>query len=45
MAGALMVLGFVLAVTGIALWSVPVACVVAGVVLFLAGGLEYRRQA
>lgn len=44
MPAALMLVGFGLAVTGIALWSVPAACVVAGVVLFLCGGLEYRRQ-
>lgn len=45
MAGALMIGGFALAVTGIALWSVPAACVIAGIVLFVCGGLEYRRQA
>lgn len=43
MALAFMVGGFVLAVVGIALWSVPAACVIAGVVLFVSGGLDYSR--
>ena len=39
-----MVAGFGLAVVGVALWSVPAAFCVAGVVLFVAGGLELRAQ-
>ena len=35
--------GFVLAIIGIALWSVPAALTVAGIVMFAAGGLELRR--
>lgn len=44
MAQACLVGGFLLAVVGIALLSVPVACIVAGSVLFLAGGLESQRS-
>jgi hypothetical protein len=39
------IIGFVLATTGLALWSYPAALVVAGVLMFLAGGLEARRAA
>ncbi len=35
--------GFLLATFGIGLWSVPLACIVAGVTLFVAGGLIHRR--
>jgi len=40
-----LIAGFVLAVLGIALWSLPAACLVAGVTLFISGGLEHRQQA
>lgn len=43
MALAAMVAGFVLMVVGVALWSVPAACILAGVVLFVSGGLEGRK--
>lgn len=43
MATLFMLLGFVLVVVGIALWSLPAALVVAGLTLFVSGGLEYRR--
>jgi hypothetical protein len=37
--------GFGLLVVGVALlWSVPVAMIAAGAVLFVAGGLELRRS-
>jgi len=40
---AFQLVGFVLVVIGVGLWSVPAACVVAGLVLFVAGGLEHAR--
>ena len=40
---AFMVSGFVLVVIGVGLWSIPAACVVAGVVLFVSGGKASRR--
>lgn len=40
---AFQIVGFGLVITGIACWSVPAALVVAGVVMFIAGGLEQRR--
>lgn len=43
MSEAFMVAGFVFTVVGIGLWSVPAACVVAGIVLFVSGGLAARR--
>lgn len=42
-ADAFLILGFVLVIAGVALWSVPAALCVAGVVLFVAGGLEKAR--
>lgn len=35
--------GFLLAIGGLASLSIPVACIVAGLTLFVAGGLELRR--
>ncbi len=40
-----MIAGFVLAIVGLMLISVPIALVVAGAVLFLAGGFEVRQSA
>lgn len=37
-----LLVGFVLTIGGIGAVSVPAACVVAGVTLFVAGGLELR---
>ena len=37
---AFMVIGFVLVVVGVALWSVPAACIIAGALLFISGGYE-----
>lgn len=39
-----MVSGFALVVVGVGLWSVPAACIVAGVVLFVSGGLASTRR-
>jgi cytochrome c-type biogenesis protein CcmH/NrfF len=39
-----MVVGFLLGVAGVALWSVPAAMVVAGVVLFVSGGVASTRK-
>jgi len=44
MAGAFQVVGFLLVIGGIAAWSWPAACVVAGVTLFVAGGLEQAQR-
>ncbi len=44
MAAAMMLLGFVLAVAGLALWSLPLSLVVAGVTVFVSAGLEHRNQ-
>lgn len=44
MSTAFLLVGFVLVVAGLAAWSVPAACVVAGLVLFIAGGLEQARN-
>lgn len=44
MALASLILGFLLLVVGIGLWSVPAACVVAGLMLFVSGGLELKGQ-
>lgn len=38
------IVGFLLAITGIALVSVPAACTIAGIVLFVAGGREQARR-
>ena len=38
-----MIAGFILGVTGIGLLSVPWACIVAGVVLFVSGGFATRK--
>jgi hypothetical protein len=43
MAGLMMVGGFLLAIGGIAAWSKAAACLVAGLVPFVAGGMEHRR--
>jgi hypothetical protein len=43
MAVGFVIAGFLLTVIGIGLWSVPAAFVVAGLVLFLAGGLEAAK--
>lgn len=39
-----MSIGFVLAVIGLGMLSVPAALVIAGVTLFISGGLEHRAQ-
>jgi hypothetical protein len=39
LADAYLILGFLLMVTGVALWSVAAACLFAGALLFLCGGL------
>ena len=44
MATAFLIVGFLLAVVGLALWSLPLALVVAGAVLFVSGGLELARD-
>jgi hypothetical protein len=44
LAAAFQIVGFLLAVAGVAAWSGPAACVVAGVVLFVAGGREQARR-
>lgn len=44
MADAFLLIGFGLFVAGVALWSVPAALCVSGVVLFVAGGLEKARE-
>ena len=43
-ATATMIAGFGLAVLGLGLWSVPLALVVGGLVLFVSGGLEHRAE-
>lgn len=43
MADAFQVLGFCLAVTGVGLYSIPLAFIVAGVTLYYVGGLAARR--
>lgn len=43
MADVFIVLGFCLLVVGVALWSIPAACIVAGLLLLLAGGSAYAR--
>lgn len=45
MAHAFLIVGFGLVVTGVALVSVPAALCVAGVVVFVAGGLQARADA
>jgi len=45
MAIGFLVAGFLLAVAGVALYSIPLALIVAGVTLFVSGGLELRLQA
>ncbi len=35
--------GYALMVTGVALWSIPVACIVGGALMFIAGGLAARQ--
>lgn len=45
MADAFLVLGFGLIVVGVALLSVPAACIVAGTILLLAGAAGYRQRA
>ncbi len=44
MAIVFLLVGFVTAIVGLALWSVPAALVVAGLVVFVSGGLDLRRQ-
>ena len=44
MADAFLILGFLLIVVGVGLFSVPAALIVAGVVLFLAGGQAYMAR-
>jgi len=44
MAVAFQIVGFLLTLVGIAAWSWPAACVVAGVTLFVAGGLEQAQR-
>lgn len=39
----LIVLGFVLLVFGLALWSLSAALVVAGLILMMTGGAGYRK--
>lgn len=34
--------GFALVVVGVGCWSVPLAMIVAGITMFIAGGLEQR---
>jgi hypothetical protein len=43
MADAFLILGFLLVVIGVGLLSVPVALIVAGTLLFLAGGQAHGR--
>lgn len=43
MADAFQVLGFGLAVTGVGFYSIPLAFIVAGLVLFTVGGLAARK--
>lgn len=45
MAAGFQIAGFLLTIGGIAAWSWPAACVVAGVTLFVAGGVEQARRA
>jgi hypothetical protein len=45
MAIGFLIVGFLLAVTGVALYSIRLALIVAGLVLFISGGLELRLQA
>lgn len=42
MATAFQVTGFVLTVVGVGCWSIPAALIVAGVTLFVSGGLDQR---
>jgi len=44
MATAFLIIGFLLVIVGIGLWSIPAALVVAGVVLFISGGLDLRAE-
>lgn len=44
MALASLMVGFLLFVGGLALWSVPAALIVAGFILFISGGLELRQE-
>jgi len=44
MAAAFLVLGFALVIVGVGLESVPAALTLAGIVLFVSGGLELRRD-
>ena len=44
MATAFQLVGFIVTIVGLALWSVPAALIVAGVVLFVTGGLDARRD-
>lgn len=39
-----LLLGFLLTVVGVACWSIPAACIVAGVVLFVAGGMDQAQR-
>lgn len=43
-ADVLLIVGFLLVVAGVGLWSIPAALCVAGVVLFVAGGLMSQRE-
>lgn len=38
------IVGFLLAVAGVAAFSRPAACIAAGIVLFVAGGREQARR-
>lgn len=44
LANMFIIVGFLLALLGIGLWSVPAACLVAGIILFVAGGLDQARK-
>jgi hypothetical protein len=43
MGATMLIGGFLLAIVGIAALSKAVACIVAGSLMFVAGGMEYRR--
>jgi len=45
LADAFLIVGFGLVVAGVALWSIPAALIVAGVVLFLSGGAMKASRA
>lgn len=43
MSTAFLIVGFLLLVVGVGLWSLPAAFTVAGLLLFIAGGLDLTR--